>query len=226
MGMVVVGRVWLRESERERDRGGISTEAATYLSLSLCMIYISLWCCLRIVFVVGWCDSLVYFFMFFLVPFSLWYPEQVFPPDPEDLRSCLTQQNNFSALHVFVFNWNRSVLHMSCYLASTCLLLLTPFLLPSRLSLTFSRPVVPHVHAPHTHTLQHNGSDIPLHQMTASAVGNQPEGGMTTPREMALRSAMHADEHLFEFKVKLSVFFGGGYCSRACLVGVLILKHG
>ncbi|CBJ29947.1 conserved unknown protein [Ectocarpus siliculosus] len=48
----------------------------------------------------------------------------------------------------------------------------------------------------------HNGSDIPLHQLTASAVGNQPEGGMTTPREVALRSAMHADERLFDFKVE------------------------
>eukprot|EP00903_Cladosiphon_okamuranus_P019239 g17692.t1 len=48
----------------------------------------------------------------------------------------------------------------------------------------------------------HNGSDVPLHQMTASAVGNKPEGGMTPAREAAIRSAMHADERLFAFKTR------------------------
>ncbi|CAM9753697.1 unnamed protein product [Scytosiphon promiscuus] len=48
----------------------------------------------------------------------------------------------------------------------------------------------------------HDGCEIPLHQMTASAVGNTPEGGMNMAREAALRSAMHADERLFEFKMK------------------------
>lgn len=42
--------------------------------------------------------------------------------------------------------------------------------------------------------------------MTASAVGNKPEGGMTTAREAAIRSAMHADERLFEFKVRLRIY--------------------
>lgn len=50
--------------------------------------------------------------------------------------------------------------------------------------------------------VQHNGSDVPLHQMTASAVGNKPEGGMNPAREAAIRSAMHADERLFDFKVQ------------------------
>lgn len=51
------------------------------------------------------------------------------------------------------------------------------------------------------YVVQHVGSKVPLHQMTASAVGNRPEGGMTAPREAAIRSAMHADERLFAFKV-------------------------
>lgn len=42
--------------------------------------------------------------------------------------------------------------------------------------------------------------------MTASAVGNKPEGGMTPAREAAIRSAMHADERLFDFKVCAHVF--------------------
>ncbi|CAM9695429.1 unnamed protein product [Pylaiella littoralis] len=48
----------------------------------------------------------------------------------------------------------------------------------------------------------HNECDVPLHQMTASAIGNIPEGGMNAIRETAIRSAMHADERLFGFKAK------------------------
>lgn len=46
---------------------------------------------------------------------------------------------------------------------------------------------------------------------------------MTTPREVALRSAMHADERLFDFKVMaLSVFFcGDGDCGDC---GVVLCK--
>eukprot|EP00904_Undaria_pinnatifida_P006858 jgi/Undpi1/3301/HiC_scaffold_15.g06675.m1 len=47
----------------------------------------------------------------------------------------------------------------------------------------------------------HGESDTPLHQMTASAVGNVPEGNIDTAKELVVRHAMHADEMLFEFKV-------------------------
>lgn len=45
--------------------------------------------------------------------------------------------------------------------------------------------------------------------MTASAVGNVPEGNIDTAKELVVRHAMHADEMLFEFKVTIrkGVFF-------------------
>lgn len=49
--------------------------------------------------------------------------------------------------------------------------------------------------------LQHNQADVPLHQMTASAVGNTPEKDLDIVKEGILRGVMHADEHMFEFKV-------------------------
>lgn len=49
--------------------------------------------------------------------------------------------------------------------------------------------------------LQHNQATVPLHQMTASAVGNTPEKDLDVVKEGILRGVMHADEHMFEFKV-------------------------
>lgn len=49
--------------------------------------------------------------------------------------------------------------------------------------------------------LQHNQAPVPLHQMTASAVGNTPEKDLDVVKEGILRGVMHADEHMFEFKV-------------------------
>lgn len=49
--------------------------------------------------------------------------------------------------------------------------------------------------------LQHNNARVPLHQMTASAVGNTPEKDLDVVKEGVLRGVMHADEHMFEFKV-------------------------
>ncbi len=49
--------------------------------------------------------------------------------------------------------------------------------------------------------VQHNDSDIQLHQMTASAIGNMPEKDLDAVKEMVIRGVMHADEHLFKFKV-------------------------
>lgn len=54
--------------------------------------------------------------------------------------------------------------------------------------------------------MQHNDSDIQLHQMTASAIGNMPEKDLDAVKEMVIRGVMHADEHLFKFKV------GAGCC--------------
>eukprot|EP00903_Cladosiphon_okamuranus_P015430 g14252.t1 len=48
----------------------------------------------------------------------------------------------------------------------------------------------------------HNDSDVPLHQMTASAIGNMPEKDLDAVKEMVIRTVMHADEHLFAFKVR------------------------
>ncbi|CAN0013869.1 unnamed protein product [Ectocarpus sp. 13 AM-2016] len=48
----------------------------------------------------------------------------------------------------------------------------------------------------------HNDASVPLHQMTASAVGNTPEKDLDIVKESLLRGIMHADEHMFEFKVK------------------------
>lgn len=80
----------------------------------------------------------------------------------------------------------------------------------TRSRLPVLKPTRPSIHplailSPFFVAMQHDGCEIPLHQMTASAVGNTPEGGMSRAREAALRAAMHADEHLFEFKV--NVFF-------------------
>lgn len=49
--------------------------------------------------------------------------------------------------------------------------------------------------------LQHDESDVPLHQMTASAIGNMPEKDLDAVKEMVIRGVMHADENLFAFKV-------------------------
>lgn len=49
--------------------------------------------------------------------------------------------------------------------------------------------------------VQLNDSDVPLHQMTASAIGNMPEKDLDAVKEMVIRGVMHADEHLFAFKV-------------------------
>ncbi|CBN74005.1 conserved unknown protein [Ectocarpus siliculosus] len=48
----------------------------------------------------------------------------------------------------------------------------------------------------------HDESDVPLHQMTASAIGNMPEKDLDAVKEMVIRGVMHADENLFAFKVK------------------------
>ena len=50
---------------------------------------------------------------------------------------------------------------------------------------------------------QHNNAAVPLHQMTASAVGNTPERDIDKLKEVLMRSVMHADERLFSFKVSL-----------------------
>lgn len=52
--------------------------------------------------------------------------------------------------------------------------------------------------------MQHDESDVPLHQMTASAIGNMPEKDLDAVKEMVIRGVMHADENLFAFKVCLS----------------------
>ncbi|CAM9155057.1 unnamed protein product, partial [Hapterophycus canaliculatus] len=44
-------------------------------------------------------------------------------------------------------------------------------------------------------------SDVPLHQMTASAIANVPEKEIDTVKEMVMRGMMHLDEHNFKFKV-------------------------
>lgn len=49
--------------------------------------------------------------------------------------------------------------------------------------------------------VKHNDSDVPLHQMTASAIGNMPEKDLDAVKEMVIRGVMHADERLFAFKV-------------------------
>eukprot|EP00904_Undaria_pinnatifida_P002914 jgi/Undpi1/12623/HiC_scaffold_6.g02291.m1 len=48
----------------------------------------------------------------------------------------------------------------------------------------------------------HNNAAVPLHQMTASAVGNTPERDIDKLKEVLMRSVMHADERLFSFKVR------------------------
>lgn len=48
---------------------------------------------------------------------------------------------------------------------------------------------------------QHNNASVPLHQMTASAVGNTPERDIDKLKEVLMRGVMHADERLFSFKV-------------------------
>lgn len=49
---------------------------------------------------------------------------------------------------------------------------------------------------------QHNDAKVPLHQMTASAVGNTPERDLDMMKEGLLRGIMHADERMFEFKAR------------------------
>ena len=63
-------------------------------------------------------------------------------------------------------------------------------------------------------SVQHNDSDVPLHQMTASAVGNMPEKDLDAVKEMVIRGVMHADERLFAFKVS----------ERALLLLLLLLE--
>ncbi|CAN0064472.1 unnamed protein product [Scytosiphon promiscuus] len=48
----------------------------------------------------------------------------------------------------------------------------------------------------------HNNSQVPLHHICASAVGNTPEKDLDIVKESLLRGIMHADEHMFQFKVK------------------------
>lgn len=48
---------------------------------------------------------------------------------------------------------------------------------------------------------QHEGHTAPLHQMTASAIGNMPEGNIDSFKATLARHVQHADEHLFKFKV-------------------------
>lgn len=55
--------------------------------------------------------------------------------------------------------------------------------------------------------MQHNGAGVPLHQLTASAVGNTPEKDLDMVKEGLLRGIMHADERLFEFKARGFLFF-------------------
>ncbi|CAM9546634.1 unnamed protein product [Ascophyllum nodosum] len=47
-----------------------------------------------------------------------------------------------------------------------------------------------------------DGSDVQLHQMTSSAVGNIPEKDVDGIKASVLRGIMHADETFFSFKVK------------------------
>lgn len=49
-------------------------------------------------------------------------------------------------------------------------------------------------------------SGVPLHQMTASAVGNTPESDIDALKEKVMRGVMHADEKLFKFKVRVVWF--------------------
>ena len=49
--------------------------------------------------------------------------------------------------------------------------------------------------------VQHNNASVPLHQMTASAVGNTPERDIDKAKELVMRGVMHADERLFDFRV-------------------------
>lgn len=52
---------------------------------------------------------------------------------------------------------------------------------------------------------QHNHDKVPLHQLTSSAIGNIPEGNLDGVKRGILRQVMHADEHLFEFKVSATL---------------------
>ena len=52
---------------------------------------------------------------------------------------------------------------------------------------------------------QKDGSDVQLHQMTSSAVGNIPEKDVDGIKASVLRGIMHADETFFSFKVWLWV---------------------
>lgn len=63
--------------------------------------------------------------------------------------------------------------------------------------------------------VQHNNANVPLHQMTASAVGNTPERDIDKVKEVLMRGVMHADERLFSFKVR---------CRRPLLVVMLALS--
>ncbi|CAN0434417.1 unnamed protein product [Ascophyllum nodosum] len=47
-----------------------------------------------------------------------------------------------------------------------------------------------------------DGSNMQLHQMTSSAVGNIPEKDVEGIKASLLRGVIHADETLFPFKVK------------------------
>lgn len=58
----------------------------------------------------------------------------------------------------------------------------------------------PPVH-PLLNDMQHNDHQVPLHQMTASAIGNLPEGNIDWIKSTLARQVLHADQHLFEFKV-------------------------
>ena len=54
---------------------------------------------------------------------------------------------------------------------------------------------------------QKDGSDVQLHQMTSSAVGNIPEKDVDGIKASLLRGVMHADETFFSFKVRLWVAY-------------------
>lgn len=55
---------------------------------------------------------------------------------------------------------------------------------------------------------QHAESNVPLHQMTASAIGNTPEGNINDLKATIMRTAMSGDERLFEFKVTIPTLVG------------------
>ncbi|CAM9546491.1 unnamed protein product [Ascophyllum nodosum] len=58
----------------------------------------------------------------------------------------------------------------------------------------------------------HKGSNVPLHQMTASAVGNTPEKEIDGIKAALMRGVMHADEKFFPFEVKhYDWIFGPNY---------------